>query len=219
MGGKKDGIEETPQQRAMTEFAVNQMADWKQRWLPLQKNLAKQITSMGARGSKEREQATGRAAGDVEATFARGGGAVSRALTNAGAGPGSSKFNLATVGQGDDKAKSRGLGVTVADQQIDDAYIAGLQSLTRIGRGEKAQVADSLGTMAASSARQASADAEMSAMERAGNMRIAARLAGYGLQSALSDPGPQPVGSVPGGYSAAGDSRRFNNPSAYTPAG
>ena len=36
-------VKETAQQRAMTEFAVNQLQDYTKRWLPLRKRLAAQV--------------------------------------------------------------------------------------------------------------------------------------------------------------------------------
>jgi len=139
MGAKKSTVDETPQQRAMSEHALNQWADWKQRWLPVQQNLSKQITSMGKEGSIERERATGRAAADVDTQFQRAQGALEKSLSNTGAQVGSSKFNLGVSALKSDQAKSRGLNMTSADQSIDQAYVEGLQALTSIGRGERAQ--------------------------------------------------------------------------------
>jgi hypothetical protein len=219
MAGKKQGVEETPQQRAMNEHAVNQWADWKQRWLPVQKNLSNSIQRMGKEGSFERETAQGRASTDSAIQFQRAEGALEKSLTDSGAKAGSSKFNLASAGLSTDKAKSKGLGMTMADQMIDDAYIQGLQSITSIGRGERAQVADSMGAQAAASSRQANADAEASLMNRAGNAQVIGQVAGFGIQRGLSGIGTNnPTGSVPGGY-VAPDGRQFNNPSAYTPLG
>ena len=220
MGAKKSGVDETPQQRAMTEHAVQQWADWKQRWLPVQQNLSKQIQKMGKEGSVEREQATGRAAADVDTQFQRAQGALEKSLANSGAAVGSSKFNLGVTGLGEDKAKSRGLGITAADQSIDQAYIEGLQALTSIGRGERAQVSDSMGEMARSSSRQAMADAEAALSQRAANAQVIGQGVGFGVQQSMSRVTPDSgFGSVPGGFSAPGDERRFNNPSGYMPLG
>lgn len=215
MGGGGSEQEETPQQRAMTEHAVNQFQDWKQRWLPLQKNLMGQIEAMGKPDSAAREAASGKTTTDSAIQFNRAQGALQKTLTNTGAGAGSSKFNLGVAGAGEDQAKSKAFGMTVADQQIDDAYIQGLSAIAATGRGERAQVGDSLGRMATQSSRQAAADAQASAMDRSSNAGIAGQVAGFGLQQALGSLGTtQPVGSVPGGYTS-GDGGRVNNPSAY----
>lgn len=217
MGGKTGNVAETPQQRAMAQHALDLYADWKQRWLPVQQNLASQIQKMGKEGSFARESATGRAAIDTSLQFSKAEGALEKSMSNTGASVGSSKFNLGVSGLGEDKAKSRGLGVSTADQMIDDAYVQGLGALTAIGRGEKAMVSDSLGASAAQSARQASADASAALTERAGNAQVIGQLAGYGLQRWMNTPAAQPVGSVPGGYQQGGVT--YNNPSAYVAPG
>lgn len=218
---KDKDVKETPQQRAMIEHAVNRFGDWKQRWLPVQKNLISQVQAMGKPDSRVREAAGGRAATDTSIAFQKGRQGLEKALTSSGAGPGSSKFNLAVTGAGEDQAKSKGMGLTIADQQIDDAYVQGLSTIMSLGRGERTQVADSLGRMASTSARQASTDAEISAYERANTAGIVGQAAGFGLQQGLSmPPAAGPTGSVPGGYSAGGlDTRQFNNPSAYIAPG
>lgn len=217
MGGKKEGIDETPQQRAMTEYAVNKFADWKTRWLPVQKNLIGQIQAMGKPDSRVRESVSGRAATDSAMAFSKAQQGLQKTLTGAGAGPGSSKFNLAVTSAGEDQAKSKGMGLTIADQQVDDAYVQGLSAIMAQGRGERAQVGDSLSRAASSSARQAATDAEISAMERAGTANLLATAGGLALQQGMK-PGAADTGfgSAPGGYSAGGlDTRQFNNPSAY----
>jgi hypothetical protein len=217
MGGNKDDVKETPQQRAMTEYAVNKFGDWKQRWLPVQNNLIGQIQAMGKPDSSVRKAAAGRAATDTSMAFAKGQQGLQKTLTASGAGPGSAKFNLAVTGAGEDQAKSRAMGLTLADQQVDDAYVEGLGTLVKLGRGERAQVGDALSRMASSSARQAATDAEISAMERASTAQLVGQAAGFGLSRTLGPSTPSgPVGSVPGGY-VAPDGQQFNNPSAFTP--
>lgn len=190
-GGSK--IEETAQQRAMAEFAMNELQDYKQRWLPVQKQLAAQIQSTGERGSAARAAATGKAATDTAMQFAQAEGALQKTLNNQRVGMNSSRAKLAISGMGADKATSTGVSTMIADHQIDDAYLSGLSALTAIGRGERAQVADSLASQARQSSRQAAADAEASMLQRAGNARVAGQLAGYGLGAAMGGglgPGP-----------------------------
>lgn len=215
---KKDQIQETPQQRAMVEFALNRFQDWKQRWLPVQKNLMSQIQAAGKEGSAAREAAAGKTATDTTIQFAKAQGGVQKALTNTGASAGSSKFNLGVAGLGADQAKSKGLGLMVADQLVDDAYLQGLSAIAATGRGERATVADALGRSARQSSAQAAADAEAAMAERAGNAQVAGQLVGFGLQGALSKaPADTGFGSVPGGYVDPGTGNQFNNPSGFVP--
>lgn len=196
-------VQETPQQRALADFALQQLQDYKQRWLPVQASLGRQITQMGEPGSVQQKSAEGRAATDTTMQFAKAEGALQKTLANRGVDVGSSRAKLAITGMGEDKAKTRGLGLTIADQQIEDAYTKGLSALTAIGRGDKAMVASGLADQAAQSARTAQTSAEISAMERAGNAQMAGQVAGFGLQRAMGPNVPQAQGMAandPGGY-------------------
>lgn len=194
-------VNETPQQRALVNFALQQLQDYKQRWLPVQQSLGRQITEMGKPGSAEEKGAEGRATTDTSMQFAQAEGALQKTLANRGANVGSSRFKLATTGMGEDEAKTRGLGLTMADQQIQDAYTKGLASLTAIGRGDKAIVANGLADQAAQSARTAQASAETSAMERAGNAEMLGQIGGFGMQQAFGPSTPQSQLTVdPQGY-------------------
>jgi len=184
--GGQQQIQETPQQIAMREHAVNLMADYKKRWLPVQQRLAAQIEATGAEGSAARREATGKAATDVQMQFGQAQGALEKGLTNSGAAVGSSKSNLAVAGLGSDLAKSKGLGGMMADQQIDEAYTQGLGALMALGQGKQATVANSLANQANQSSVQAQADANAALQERAGIGGLVGQAAGYGLQSAMS---------------------------------
>ena len=196
-------VNETPQQRALVDFALQQLQDYKQRWLPVQQSLGRQIQQMGEPGSAQQKSAEGRAATDSTMQFARAEGALQKTLANRGANVDSSRAKLALTGMGEDQAKTRGLGVTIADQQIEDAYTKGLGALTAIGRGDKAMVASGLADQAAQSARTAQTSAETSAMERAGNAQMLGQIGGFGLQRAMGPNVPQAQGLAandPSGY-------------------
>lgn len=190
MGGKSK-VDETPQQRALAEFAMNQLQDYKQRWLPVQKQLAAQIQQQGADGSYVREAAAGKNNTDVAMSFDRGVGVLGKTLSNNGVNLGSSRGKLALTGMGTDQAKTGGIGAMITEQQIDDAYTKGLTALTSIGRGERASAVEGLVDRARSSAKDAQMSAEASATERAQVAGMAGQAAGLGLYGALgkTDPG------------------------------
>jgi hypothetical protein len=189
MGGKRK-IDETPQQRALAEFAMNQLRDYKQRWLPVQKQLAAQIQQQGAEGSFARQAAAGKNDTDVAMSFDRGTGVLTKTLANNGVGVGSSRGKLALAGMGTDQAKTGGIGAMISEQQMDDAYLKGLSALTSIGRGEHAAVADGLVDRARSSAKDAQLSAEASATERGQLAGFAGQAAGLGLYGALGQSSP-----------------------------
>ena len=203
MSGGKGQIAETPQQRAQVEHAMNLMADYKQRWLPVQQNLAAHIESMGKPGSAERRGAIGRASTDNAIAFGNAQNKVEASRTNAGALPGSEGFIASTTGLAGDAAKSKGLGSMMADQSVDDAYTKGLSALMGIGRGERPQVGNQLASEATRSAHQAEADAAIASQDRATQVGLGAQFAGYGMQQAFKT-SPMPKASeLPPGFSLA----------------
>lgn len=180
MSGDAGEVEETPQQRAMVDLAVNKLADYQQRWLPVQKQLAAQITRMGGEGSSARRRARGAASTDIEANFSRARGGLDAAAANTG-GFGSSKHKLAVAGMGEDQATSLGLGLTQAEQQVDDAYVAGLGTIMQLGQGQQGQAIQGLSRSADMSGRQAAADAQASLNDRMGDAELVGQLAGAGF--------------------------------------
>src|SRR5688572_2179855 len=136
---KDKGTQETPQQAALVEKAQQQLADYKARWLPLQKQMATQIQQMGEEDSTARQRAKGRSAVETNVRFGQARAGVEKALTNQGRGPGSAAFSLGLGDLAGNQAASKAGGMAMADQAIDNAYVQGLTALTAIGRGEKAQ--------------------------------------------------------------------------------
>lgn len=187
--GKAQEQKETPQERAFAEVAAAKMADYRKRWLPLQNKLAEGIKASGKPGSFERQQAAGKTATENAIRFGEAQAGLEGALTDSGAGAGSSKFKLSTAGLGNDQATSRGLGFVASDQAIDDAYLQGLGMLTQLGRGEAAQATEGMASMARRSAEQAQQDAEISASRRAGNAQLVGQVAGFGLAGGFNGAG------------------------------
>ena len=181
-------IKETAQQRAMTEFAVNQLQDYTKRWLPLQKRLAAQTMESGAAGSAARKSAAGRANVDTQIAFAGAGEGLEKKLAGTGR-----NLGAAMTGMADNAATSRGMGQVTANQSVDDAYTETLAALAATGRGERAGVGNSLSRQAAISGDQAAADAQSALAKETAIGETAGSLAGYGLQAAMR-PGPKPQG-------------------------
>jgi hypothetical protein len=189
MSGKQEGVKETLQQKALAEVAMKQMADYRKRWAPLQRQLAEQITSAGAPDSRERRKAAGKASTDSAVQFDGAQGQVTDTLASR-TGLGSSRTKLAIASGGDDQATSRALGLAGTDQAIDDAYMQGLSALTAIGRGERAGAVQGLSQIADISGRQARADAETSLGRRMGNAQLVGQVAGFGLAGGFQSQAP-----------------------------
>lgn len=204
-------IKETAQQRAMTEFAVNQLQDYTKRWLPLQKRLAAQTAESGAAGSAARKSATGRSNVDTQIAFAGAGEGLEKKLAGTGR-----NLGAAMTGMADNAATSRGMGQVTANQSVDDAYTETLAALAATGRGERAGVGNSLSRQAAISGDQAAADAQSALAKETAIGETAGSLAGYGLQAAMRPTpkkSPLPTGTTPTVLGAQADDF-YTNPQA-----
>lgn len=205
-----DQVQETSAQRAQTDYAMNQLQDYNQRWLPVQKNLASQIESMGAPNSAYRQEAEGRTATDTTIKFAGAQNTLQDSMAD-NVGLGSSKSKLAVAGLGDDQAKSKGLGMTAADSQVDQAYTQGLGAIAAIGQGQKAEVANGLAEQSSASSRQAQSDAETALQSRMGIAKVVGQGVGLAGQQFM-----KPSAAIPG--AAAGIQGNNGSGLTYSPA-
>lgn len=204
MSGKKEEAKETPQQRAMVDLALNQVADYKKRWLPIQMNLAESVDKMGADDSFERRQAKGIASTETEAKFSRARDRLEGSLANRGVA-GSSKAKLAIAGLGEDQAASTGMGISQAEQQIDDAYTSGLGTIMQLGQGQKSSAMQGVVRSAGLSGQRAAADAQASLQHRMGNAQLVGKVAGAGLAM---------YGAAPAGVTGTNDLQGVNGSNA-----
>lgn len=207
MAGKQAGVKQTPQQRAQAEVALQQLQDFRQRWQPVQRQMAESIVQAGQRGSVERQQARGMATTDSAAQFSDAQQQLQQQTEAAGLG-GSSKQKLAMAGLSDDAAMSSGMGIAGADQRIDDAYVQGLSQVMALGRGEKATAMQGMGDIARRSGQQAANDAALSLQRRAGNAQVAGQALGMGLSGALSP--------APANFTSPDASGAYANPGGST---
>ena len=210
MAGKQAGQKQTAAQRAQADVAVQQLQDFRQRWMPVQRQLADTITQAGGRESAERKQAQGMATTDSAAQFSDAQTKL-REGSEAQGLAGSSKQKLAMAGLGDDAAISSGMGVAGADQRIDDAYVQGLGQVMALGRGEKATAVQGMGQMARMSGAQAAGDAAAALQRRAGTAQVAGQALGMGLSGALS-----PAPAAPDAFTSPNPSGAYANPAGST---
>jgi hypothetical protein len=210
MAGKQGGTKQTAAQRAQAEVAVQQLHDFKQRWAPVQRQMADTIMRAGGRESAERKQAQGMATTDTAAQFGDAQSKLREQSEAAGLG-GSTRQKLGMAGLADDAAMSAGMGVAGADQRIDDGYVQALGQVMALGRGEKAQAMQGMSDIARRSGQQASADASMALQRRAGNAQVAGQVLGMGLSGALS-----PAPAAPNTFTQPDASGVYANPAGDT---
>lgn len=188
-------VKETEAQRVNAEVGAQQVASWKKRWAPRLKAFADATETASLADSAERRHATALAGTDASAQF---GVAQQKALGAAAANGtvGSSRQKLALTGMANDQATSTAFGSVAADQAVDDSTVQGLQAVTAIARGEKADTINAMGRNAAISGMQAEADAQQSLDNRIGDASLAGKIIGTGAglfsaQSPQSQPDPR----------------------------
>jgi hypothetical protein len=180
MSGSSEEVSETPQQRAMVQMALAKVQNYKTKWLPLQRQLASHIADLAKPDSASRKAARGVASTSTEAQFSEARGGLEANLARTG-GLGSGKAKLAIAGMGEDQAAATGMGLAGADQQVDDAYVSGLNTIMALGQGQQGAAIQGLTSQAAMSGRQASEDARASLENRMGNAQLVGQFAGMGL--------------------------------------
>lgn len=187
MGKKSNGVEETAAQRQQAQIHLERWNDFKTRIRPQIKMFAAETERMALPDSAARREASALATADTSAKFS---GASQQALAaEAGAGGlGSSRQKLGIVGMGDDLATSSGTASVAADQAVDRNYVQRTQAVAGMGRGEKAQALQGFDQLATTSARQAENDAQASLDDRAGDLGLAAKTVGIGLDTWMSTP-------------------------------
>lgn len=197
MGSKDKGtIQETPEQAAMKQMAVQKFNDYKQRWLPVQQQLASHIQSLSSESSPLRQRGIGAATAEQRAKFGQAQEDVQKRQVDTGAGIGSGRFNMAVTGLGSDEAQSTGLNTDLAERQIDAQYLGGLTDLMKMGQGQSAHVSTNMANVADISGRTAAADAEQAAAARAGRAQFIGSVVGSGVGYARGQYGGGSGGGV-----------------------
>jgi len=173
-------VPETAAEKAVSDLAMARFRDYKARWAPLQARLASTVEAMGKEGSPEREKLKTAQAADATVAFDQASDQAAARDTAAGINRNSSAAKLRQAGMRTDRAASIGIGGSISDQMIDDAYVGGLQELMHIGRGEQANATKGIGDSARIAAGIAQNDAAISAQQRAANAEGAGTVVGIG---------------------------------------
>lgn len=158
-------IPETPLQIEQAKIAKDQYADYQKRWSPV-------ITYYKNRTDKglgfKKQLAAGEANTDIQSKFGQAGDALSAGLRSRGVETGSGKDVAARAKLSSSKAAALGGGLALSQDAVDQQYENAIQSIVGIGRGERVQANQALGTVAGLSGEQAGANAQAAAQDAAG---------------------------------------------------
>ena len=213
-------VEETADQVAQSEVAVEQWNEYATDWAPKIQTWAKDIAA-------DKTAEKDRAAGIVNADVAQKMAGAEKALTMTGMNPNSGKAVKALSTASDVGADISGAATVTAKQGIDSNRVAGLQQVANIGMGQKTEAIEGMGTIAENSVKDAITKAgldQQSHMADVGlGMSIAGTAAGVGMDYFSSEPAGymsdfEPSqraairqGEKDGGYSVKGDVISWNS--------
>lgn len=179
MGKNAGQVQETPQQRAMLDIAIQKVQVFRQKYAPLLRKAGADITRAGEAGSFERHHGAGMALTDTAAKFSGAGEAAIDAAAAKGALGGSGQ-KLALTGLSQDQAVSSGFAATRADQAGDNATVGGLGAVIAAGQGQESSALQGMQKSADLSGQQAEADAAASLQNRIGEASTIGRVVGVG---------------------------------------
>lgn len=201
-------IEETPEQKELASIASEQYGIYESDFIPLENKAIDRVQN----NEFDRSAALGSANLESSRAFAKAKGQVEAAQTNAGARPGSGRFNLSGANLAVDQGESSGLALGGANLNADNRKLAGLSALVNIGRGKSAEALTGLSGTANLAANQANVDASNAAANRGAT--LGAIGAGAGLAAASYGARANPAttaGSAATGKLNAGGTFTVNN--------
>jgi len=129
--GDADQVAESEGEKEFFALGKEVYADYKDRFIPLENTLIKELSTIQDKGPQSR----GRAGAEVRQTFDKNYDLISGKNTMRGADPSS---GAAMMGLGDASVEEAGLqtrATTSADQGVDDAYYEGQRSIVGLGVG------------------------------------------------------------------------------------
>lgn len=177
---KKGGeVKESPEEIALAEIARDHQDRFNQVWKPIRDKGIADIRDV----EPERRRALGIANAESKMAFGRAKPIAERTQIQAGAMPGSGRFNSAMTNMAVNEGTSSGANQIDTNQYIDDSRVAGLMSLAQMGRGEQGAAIRGLSDAADLSSRQAEMDAFGSLQESRALQNVIGMGTGYGLSA------------------------------------
>ena len=180
MGSDAQKIPETAEERMLANIGLNKLERYKRINRPIEDAWIKRKREQG----RIRDEAARETTSQVRRNFGQADEVVAGQMQR-GAGIGSGKAAAAVAGGERDETTSMALGQTAAQQAADDNYVAGLQDVVDLGRGQSADATSEMASVADAAAQQAQFDAQMSAERRANNAEGLGSAAGFATRQYL----------------------------------
>lgn len=181
-GGGGNDIEQTPEEKALGEIAVNRWNDYQQRFVPVENEYIEAVQKTDSDFSEAR----GRTTSAVQQAFAPAEDDLSDNLFAQGITPDSGKGVTAMNALGQDRGLSMGTGLNETDVAVDNQHIQGLQNVVQMGQGQAAESLGGMGRVAADATQDSINRANQSYQNRQAGLHLAGTVAGAGTQAYMS---------------------------------
>lgn len=184
MGGGDNEIEETEEQKAQAEVAMNQWNDYLSRYRPFEDSFMEDVDRMNS--DQQYNQVAGLAAVPVESQFSAAVSDTSRAMVSGGLNPNSGAFksNLSKL----DRAKSTTKADSINQAQVgqQNRYVGGIQTVVNMGQGQESEAVAGYGDLATMSSQKAANDVGIAINNTNDNRQVAGALIGAGTRYGLN---------------------------------
>jgi hypothetical protein len=184
MGGGGSSIEETKEQKAYADVAMQKWNKYKAMHKPVQD---KYMNSVDRRNSQQSyNQVSGIASVPVENQFTQAVTNTAGALASRGVNPNSGMFKeeLNKLDRRKQQTKADIMNQAQVSQQ--GRYTSGLQGIVAMGQGQEAQASAGLGDIASMANQKAANDAQVDSQNRYGLQQVAGGLVGAGTRYGLN---------------------------------
>lgn len=186
MCGGPDTPEQTPEERALGEIAIERWNDYQNRFVPIEDQYIEDVQKT----ESDFEDARGKTTAAVNMAFDGAEEKVKDNLIASGVAPDSGQFIKAMDGITEDRGLSLGTGLNESDIAVDTQHLKGLQSVVQMGQGQAGDALDGMGSVAADATRDAIDRAERSFQNRQAGLHLVGNVAGAGAAGYMNSSSP-----------------------------
>ncbi|TQV82866.1 hypothetical protein [Aliikangiella coralliicola] len=186
-GGGSNEVPETEEERELARVAGDKWNDYVGRYIPFENEFIQRIEVT----NQDRDNLRGIATAGVNSAFGKARQNVVNQELQAGAKPGSGRFDGALERVLKKQGRSLGYANTDVNNDMNEQQVRGLESAISIGRGKEADAFRGFGELAADAHSQAVSDAESASTRSLGNARAVGTLLGGATRLYNSDTKPE----------------------------
>lgn len=182
MSSGDNDVEQTPEEKALGEIAVNRWNDYQRRFVPVENEYIEAVQKTDSDFSDARSRTTAA----VQQSFAPAEVDLRDNLFAQGVSPDSGKGVTAMNALGQDRGLSMGTGLNETDVAVDNQHLRGLQNVVQMGQGQAADSLSGMGQAAADATQDSIDRANRSYQNRQAGLHLAGNIAGAATQGYMN---------------------------------